>query len=270
VAVRVEEFLADHRGRRAIGPTTASVYRRALLAVERVADVDRLTPVAFHRLAERRGWSQSTIASYWTAVRAYSAYRFRCGLAEADPFADVRSPRRPDPNPKPVEDLDRIMALARQLAANGRADAVPIDEWVTLAAYAGLRTCEIVRVRREHLRKEPRGWVLDVPQGKAGTNASIPAHPEVVKLVQRKERGLLYPGYGPTNVQSAGRRLMRKAGLQGGLHRLRHSYATWIYQATGDPFRTQRLCRHRSLNSTLAYARVADKTLHDAIEGLYA
>lgn len=270
VAVRVEDFLIDHRGRRAIGQTTAEVYRRALVAIEHVAEVDRLTPAGFHRLADRRKWSASTRATYWTAVRAYSAYRVRAGLADHDPFADTRSPRRPDPNPRPVSqaDLGRLKAAAARRAA-ARPSSRPVDEWLVLAAYAGLRTCEVARVKGEHLRMGPNGWELDVPQGKGGTNASIPAHPDVVKVVDRKERGFLYPGVTARIVQGAGKRLFAEAGLEGGLHRLRHTYASWIYQATGDPFRTQRLCRHRSLNSTLAYAKVADKGLHEAIGGLY-
>jgi integrase/recombinase XerD len=271
MAARVEAFICDHQGRRGISDLTAHTYRKVILALLEFCDVDELTPGAFHRLAEERGWAQSTRFTYWQAVKAYSAYRLRAGLADRDPFDGMKGPRNALPAPKPVPDLDRLKAIAAEWVAEteGRANAVPIDEWLVLAAYAGLRSGKIVRVRREHLRQEPGGWVLDVPQGKGSTSDTIPAHPEIVNLLSRKERGLLYPGYTATNVQGAGKRLMRKAGLAGGIHRLRHTYATWIYQATGDPFKTQRLCRHRSLSSTLSYARVADQSLHDAIGGLY-
>jgi len=267
----VEEFIADHRGRRGIQANTAECYRRALRAVGQSADVDELTPERFHTVADERGWSVGTRASYWTAVAAYSAYRVRRGLAPVDPFDGVRSPRSPDPNPKPVTagQLALLQRLAHARAHSGRANAVPIDEWVTLAAYAGLRCCEIVRVRGEHLRHTPNGWELDVPHGKGGSSASIPAHPDVVKLLSRKERGLLYPGVKAVNVHAAGQRLFSEAGIGGALHRLRHTFATSIYQATKDPFKAQRLCRHKSLSSTLSYAKVPDRELHDAIGGLY-
>jgi integrase/recombinase XerD len=271
VAARVEEFLAHHRGRRAIGQTTVAVYRRALEAIERAdCDVDALTPTGFHQLADERGWGASTRATYWNAVKQYTAFRFRAGLADGDPFADTRAPRRPPQNPRPVGPAELAQPRATSARrAGARPSTRPVDEWLTLAAYAGLRTCEIARVRGEHLRHDSSGYVLDVPNGKGGTNATIPAHPEVVKVVSRKQRGLLYPGTTARDVQGAGKRLFMEAGLDGGLHRLRHTYASWIYQQTKDPFLTQRLCRHRSLNSTLAYAAVVDQQLHDAIGGLH-
>jgi integrase len=238
MAARVQAFLDDHRGRRGVGPVTCETYRRALVALELHVDVERLTPAAFYDLADQEGWSKNTRASYWTAAKQYSAYRLRNGLAETDEFAEARGPQRPDPNPKPVDDLDSLMELARDRARR-RPDSKPVDEWLTLAAYAGLRCFEIARVEREHLRRTAGGWVLDVPQGKGGTNATIPAHPEVVKLFSGKTAGFLYPGETAGSVHSAGKRLMREAGLKGGLHRGRHSFATAIYQKTGDPFRTQ-------------------------------
>jgi len=266
----VEAFLVDHRSRRATAAETAVNYGRILRRLARWTDIDELTPAAFYELADRRGWGMATRASYWTAVRAYSSYRLRAGLAAADPFAEVRSPRFPAPNPKPVSPAQReLIARVAARRAAARPSSKPVDEWVTLAAYAGLRCCEIARVRGEHLRETGDGWVLDVPHGKGGSCASIPAHPDVVKVVSRKDRGLLYPGETAVTVQKAGIRVFNEAGVPGGLHRLRHSYATAIYQATGDPFRTQRLCRHRSLNATLAYAAVADRGLHETMAGLY-
>jgi integrase/recombinase XerD len=264
----VESFLSDHQDRRGVGERTIANYRERLRILATMIDLDELAPASFRALADDRAWSAATRASYWATCRAFTAWRHRVGLNGTDPFAGMKAPEPPPPNPKPVgrDDLARLLALAQD---RPRKASWPVDEWATLAAYAGLRCNEIAALRREQLHRGVNGWELEI-EGKGGTRASIPVGPEVVKFLEKRKPGRVYPTATTDDVIEAGRRLFRRAGLSGGLHRLRHSYATAIYQQTRDPFTVQRLCRHRSLVSTLAYAQVVDAQLREAIGGLHA
>lgn len=270
----VEQFLSDHQDARRIGPQTVRNYRRRLVRIGGLLGGlnGELTPAALRSLRDRQGWSPATYWTYWATVTQWTAWRLRTGRAESDPFDGMRPPAAPDPNPKPVsaDQLAELIRLAETWNPRPeRREMLPVGEWFTLAAYAGLRSMEIAQVEGRHLRKGVKGWELEIPHGKGGSSATVPAAPEVVAIFDGAPLGRLYPGATPTLVQQEGRRIFRKAGLPGGIHRLRHTFATAIYHKTRDPFVTQRLCRHKSLQSTLTYARVVDDQLRNAMDGLH-
>ena len=59
---------------------------------------------------------------------------------------------------------------------------------------------------------------------------------------------------------------MAKAGLRGSPHVLRHSFGMAVYQRTGDLLVTQQAMRHRSISSTVVYARCDDRRLREVME----
>ena len=71
-------------------------------------------------------------------------------------------------------------------------------------------------------------------------------------------------------VRQVRRRLgewLEKAGVQRkvGPHGLRHAFALGLYARTGDVLLVQRALCHRSLTSTLVYARASDERLRAAV-----
>jgi site-specific recombinase XerD len=48
-------------------------------------------------------------------------------------------------------------------------------------------------------------------------------------------------------------------------HALRHTFAMTLYERTGDVLLVQKALRHRSLESTMVYARADDRRLRDAL-----
>jgi integrase len=178
------------------------------------------------------------------------------GLIEADPSVGVRmnKPTRYEPRPISEDELQSILAIG------GR-----IREWAVLGAYAGLRRFEVLQVERDHLLTDERGPTILVPNGKGGTKLTVPAHPLVVEVLLAHGPGRLWPITVAT-FDDVWRRNMAKNGLDGcTFHRLRHRFATSVYQATGDLLTTAKVCRHQSVATTQVYARVADKRPYDAV-----
>lgn len=261
-----EAFLAEHRNRRGVNETTIRNYRERLRILLPALLPDP-SPELFRELAEERGWSQATRATYWATLACFTAWAFRVGALAEDRFAGMKSPEQPAPAPKPLSELEvQLLAEAAKLRPRPTTSQ-PVDEWIVLARYAGMRAHEIANACQEHLRAGPNGPELEIV-GKGGHRASVPAHPEVLKLFMRKGPGRLWPDATADRVSEAGRRLFRKVGVPGGIHRFRHTYATRLYQSTGDPFLVKDLCRHRTITSTLAYAQLADSKRVAAVGAL--
>ncbi len=63
-------------------------------------------------------------------------------------------------------------------------------------------------------------------------------------------------------------RTMRRAGVAGTPHSLRHWYATSLLDDGNDLRTVQELLRHKSIQSTQIYTRVSDSRQRDAITAL--
>lgn len=167
-------------------------------------------------------------------------------------------PRR-IPRPIPATQLAYILARARE----------PYRTWYVLAAFAGLRCCEIANLDREHIGED----VLWVRNGKGGHERIVPTHPDVWAAVRELPPGpvaRLADGRRANRryVTNCGNDHLRAIGARGvTMHRFRHTFGTVVYQSAGE-LAAQRLLGHASVSTTQIYAAVADAQLVAAIAAL--
>jgi integrase len=235
-------------------PISKSNRKQKLMLFDRIGDPRTATKADVVRVLEP--FKGATRRQYLSSIRSMFHDLALLGLIQADPSVGVRmnKPTRYEPRPVSEDELQSILAIG------GR-----IREWAVLGAYAGLRRFEVLQVERDHLLTDERGPTILVPNGKGGTKLTVPAHPLVVEVLLAHGPGRLWPITVAT-FDDVWRRNMSKHGLDGcTFHRLRHRFATSVYQATGDLLTTAKVCRHQSVATTQVYARVADKRPYDAV-----
>lgn len=169
------------------------------------------------------------------------------GMLEADPTIGVPRVKAPRWMPKPLLD-DEIETVFRFADDELR-------EWCTLALYAGLRAGEIATLRGDQLERWPEGYALRVV-GKGSKEGIVPVHPLVLPILSGKT-GWLYPGTTSNRVTHKARYLFGKHGINGGIHRLRHTFATRALKASeGDLLCVRDLLRHASVATTQIYTQL--------------
>jgi len=137
---------------------------------------------------------------------------------------------------------------------------------------AGLRVSELVRLRVTDLDSDR--MTIRVEQGKGGQDRYTLLSPRLLEELRAYWRGArpqpwLFPsqrGSRPVSVSCAQRvyeRAKREAGVRkrGGIHALRHAFATHLLEAGTDLHTIQRLLGHRHLGTTMRYFHLAQKTL---------
>jgi site-specific recombinase XerC len=90
-------------------------------------------------------------------LRGFYRWALDEALAAADPSTRLRRPKRERRMPRPMPDDAAALAL-------GEAPS-PIREWLFLAAYAGLRACEIAQLRGKDFLTRQRPPILIVGSG---------------------------------------------------------------------------------------------------------
>jgi integrase len=209
-----------------------------------------------------RRWGRGTRRANYSIIAGFYRWAYAGGHLDWDPAADLRAPQAPRGRPRPVgpEVLADVLARA----------ADPFRTFVVLAAYAGLRCCEIAGLDRGDITERR----IRIRHAKGGNEQQVPTHPLVWRTVRDFPRGpLAVAAGGVANASWVSTRsavyFRRRLQLPGvALHRFRHEYATSLRQAGHDLLMVQRLMRHASVSSTEIYADVADRECDLAVATL--
>lgn len=228
---------------------------RALFAMTET-DVITLQPLHIIAYCARREISPATRASYHATIRAFCLWAQRVKIRPDNPALETPVPKRPKSEPRPI-------AGAHLGAMLGAVNRSRTRTYILLAALAGLRVHEIAKIRGEDFDRA--AWSLTVT-GKGGKTALLPVH-DVLRLeVDRyPAHGVWFPTYVPHTgrqhieahaVSRAIRDVMRRAGVPGTPHALRHWYGTELLDKGSDLRVVQELMRHESPATTAGYTRV--------------
>lgn len=212
-------------------------------------------------------WSQSTAATYYSYLMSWHKWLVMMDYRTENPMHKTQTPKRPERSPRPVADADLIKLL--NLRVHRRTKVM-----ILLAALAGFRVAEISRVKGEDIDLgAKRIHVL----GKGNKQAWVPLHPILAEVAETMPReGYWFPG----NCRRPGEHIrsksvsdiigqaMRRAGVHGTPHSLRHWYATTLLSDGADLRTVQELMRHSSVQTTQVYTQVPDARRTDAIDRL--
>lgn len=242
------------------GSTDESVAnrRRLLLRTQRVVgDLLTATPDDFTQWYAdlSRRVAPSTRHSELSGMRGFYRWAVVHGLRESDPTARLPLPRLPQRLPRPIDEDSLTLAVA---TADDRVRAM-----LLLAAYCGLRACEIARLRPEDVAPSPAGPVVVVRHGKGEKMRVVPCHYLVrAALARLPVVGGWYfarrdgrPGPRPAHLVSRDANdHLHELGITDTLHSLRHRYGSQLYQASRDLRMVQSVLGHASPVTTAGYA----------------
>ena len=212
-------------------------------------------------LHEQRGLSWKGCNTIRHGVRFF--YRITLGLP--DPHFYVPGAKTPSTLPQLLnhDELVRLFTVTTN----------PKHRALLMTAYAaGLRASELGRLQLSDI--DSNRMCLRVDQGKGSKDRYVPLSPRLLEQLRtywRRERPRpwLFPGQnldrpmtrnGCTHVY---RRAKDKAGLRkpGGIHTLRHCYATGLLEAGVELPVIQRRLGHSSIRSSMRYLHLShDKT----------
>lgn len=192
-------------------------------------------------------------------------------LIEVNPAFRLQRPRVPRMFPRPMMEYDKQRAL--QLAQG------PVRTCLYLAAYAGLRACEICQIRGEDILWDEE--VLVIREQKGGNPGVVALHPLLLEELKRaykpgwlfEKGGERYAAYHeghmtPNQLQRITNRYLKDIGVSSTLHTLRHWFGTEIYRSSRNIRLTQEAMRHGSVVTTALYTQIDKREIAGVIASL--
>jgi integrase/recombinase XerC len=248
-AEMTDAYLA-HLSRAGCSPETIKLRRKILGQLDRHLP-DGLGGAADDELSafvhdERRALNSR--ATYLTAVRGLYRWAAKAKWLTVDPTLELESIKTTRGIARPCTDEQLHTILTRT--------PKQIRRWATIAAYAGLRCCEISGLDREHVTEQR----LIVVRGKGGPARVHDTDPLIWAAVRD-----LPPG--PVARLASGRRAsadyisnkanlaFRKVRVDVTMHQLRHWLGCTAQETYKDARVVMEMLGHSSLNTTTIYTR---------------
>jgi integrase/recombinase XerD len=255
MAVRTQEAYIDAVAK------LAKYYRRS----PDLLDASEVQKYLLH-LLEERGLSRSTVNQCSCACRfLYGSVLEREAQAMQIPLG--RAPQRL-PQILSREELARLFVWSPSVKART----------LLMVGYGtGLRLSELCRLRVNDIDSARDRMCIRVVQGKGGKDRYVPLADDLLEMLrawrlQAKPVGWLFASYhDKTRAVDGGSaqrwyyRARKAAGItkQGGIHTLRHCYATHLLEAGVDLYSVSQWLGHNHVSTTARYLHLARPDLPD-------
>jgi integrase/recombinase XerD len=249
MAVRTQQAYIDAVAR------LAAHYRRAPDALS----ADEVQAYLLH-LRRERHLSCSTLNQYGCAFRFF--YATVLGREGATfQIALTRAPQRL-PEILSRDELARLFAVARHAKSRS---------FLMLAYGSGLRLSELCHLRPEHIDSAPDRRCIRVEQGKGAKDRYVPLAPDVLEVLRawwriERPRPWLFAASRdpckPLDIEVAQRwyrAACAHAGItkRGGIHTLRHCWATHLLEAGVDLHSLSQWLGHKHVSTSMRYLHLA-------------
>jgi len=221
-------------------------------------DGPRIQAYLLHLITERK-------LAYASVNQASCAFRFLFGTVLRQPEVRFDIPMAKVPKRMPQilsrEQVTRLIEAATTL--RGRT-------LLTITYAAGLRVSELCALQLTDIESAPDRMCLKVRQGKGGQDRYTLLSPRLLDTLRRywrdgRPRQWLFPnpsGTAPIELKTAQRiycAARDAAGIapEGGIHSLRHAFATHLIEAGVDLPTVQKLLGHGHISTTMRYVHLA-------------
>jgi len=250
---------------RGFAPRTREAYLGCVRALAKhyhqppdVLDGPRIQAYLLHLITEKK-------LAYASVNQASCAFRFLFGTVLHQPEVRLDIPMAKVPKRLPQilsrEEVRRLIDAAPSL--RGRT-------LLTTTYAAGLRVSEVCSLQLADIESAPDRMCLKVRQGKGSQDRYTLLSPRLLDTLRRywcdrRPRRWLFPnisGTAPIDLSTAQRiycAARDAAGIapEGGIHTLRHAFATHLIEAGVDLPTVQRLLGHGHISTTMRYVHLA-------------
>jgi integrase/recombinase XerC len=192
-------------------------------------------------------WSNETRRSRRGTMVLFYDWAMEEGLMSVNPARQLPKVRASKPHPKPAPSDAYQRAL--QLAA-------PRERlMLRLSHEMGLRRAEVARIHSRDLWEDYGGGYVLAVHGKGSKVREMPVPDSLARELTQLPEGFVFPGKrdGHLSAEYVGKRVAELLPGEIHMHHLRHSYATRLYQATGDIVLVQGALGHANPNTTMSY-----------------
>jgi integrase len=274
VADLCDEYMRRHGSRKRSGfedQRKIDVVIKPRLGTLRVKDVSQFDIDDLHRKYANRPYEGNRVLALVSKMFSLAE---RWDWREGNPARGVeRYPEEPRERFLTSDEIARLsVALSAYVAEKPSADREDAVAIVRIAMMTGARSGEVLAAEWDQFDLDAGLWIKPSSHTKQKRTHRVPLSPEVIKILERRERRsrFVFPGPGKSghrdSIRSAWARIQ---ALTGGIddvrvHDLRHTYASVLVSSGVSREMIGALLGHTQAQTTMRYAHLYDDPLREA------
>lgn len=170
--------------------------------------------------------------------------------------------------------VDELPRLIKALDEDGNQTFADV---IRVCLLTGARQSNVRMMKWDQVDIPNRTW--RIPDTKSGTPQNVPLSPPAVAILERRKAGStsewVFPGRSGESYlrypKSTWERLLKRAEIEGlRLHDLRRTAGSWMLAGGASLPTIQKTLGHRSITTTMAYARTEDAAVRAAMDAVGA
>jgi site-specific recombinase XerD len=218
----------------------------------------------FHADLIRSGLKKSGVAITYRHIRAAFQQAVKWEIIESNPYNNCQR-IKPDPQQPRFYSKSELKRIFSEIEND-----VNFRDAITVYLYMGLRRSELWHLTAKDV-DVPNG-LLTIRMSKTRSR-TVPVEPVAMEVLTRRAKsnpmGRLWSCWNhPDRITHRWIRLMKKLGMSGRLHDLRHSFASYLVMSGADLRSVQELLGHSDLTVTAIYSHLSPEHLRSTVQKL--
>ena len=226
-----------------------------------------------HLLGKKVGWSRNTLKSFKEKISSLFIYAIKNGYIDVNPVSDTKDIRVKQTRKVDFYTDEELKQIYETI------DPFWLDH-IKFMYHTGIRKGEIISLRWENVNLGKIKFITIISsedwETKTGRSRQIPLNETASKIIERwkdkhpelvftdKKGRKIHPNY-PYNAL---KKALKKNGIKGDLHKLRHSFASKLVMSDVDLYTVKELLGHSELAMTQIYAHLSKGHLKRAVDKL--
>jgi integrase len=145
----------------------------------------------FVNYQKERMYSQNTIQREFVTIKTFCKHARYLGLETHPQLDSLRIDRQKvEKIYLTLEDLTKIENISKKQLTDSLDNA---KDWLIISCYTGQRVSDFMRFTKEQIRIEDGKHLLEFTQKKTGKNMTVPLHPKVLEILNKRKGKFPYP-----------------------------------------------------------------------------
>jgi len=145
----------------------------------------------FVNYQKERMYSQNTIQREFVNIKTFCKHARYLGLETHPQLDSLRIDRQKvEKIYLTFEDLSKIENISKNQLTDSLDNA---KDWLIISCYTGQRISDFMRFTDEQIRIEDGKHLLEFTQKKTGKNMTVPLHPKVLEIINKRKGKFPYP-----------------------------------------------------------------------------
>ncbi len=205
-------------------------------------------------------WSGATKKSHYANVRSFLNYAVEEKYLQINPIIDIKPPAKPRCDKPGILSVEQTRTLLRAILDAEGGTFKFIGPYVILGLFCGIRTNELDQLNWEDIRLDKEYVAISETIAKNRRERNVDIMPNAIEWLQAFGKEKCGPIRKP-NHRKTFESAQRTAGITSWpKNAMRHSYASYLYEMTGDETKVINQLGHRGADVMFThYRRLTDK-----------